>query len=217
MGNGLDLTAASNASGDSQLNLDIIADTYFQDAIASTTQVRYIISEERPNLQSYGKGEYSVSLDPLDGSKSAAVGIPPGAIFGVFKDAQQISDFNGKHIVMGGFFVFSINLELYFSLHGTATKGVWDADTNRWKFSALPAMPTKKMLTSNFDFAGPLSEIVLLGNVALRSNYLKRSKRSNVFIGKKQLLYDNKNMIITNLDEANQFLTRDYRTGWELS
>ena len=74
-----------------------------------------------------------------------------------------------------------------------------------------------KMLTSNFDFAGPLSEIVLLGNVALRSNYLKRSKRSNVFIGKKQLLYDNKNMIITNLDEANQFLTRDYRTGWELS
>ena len=74
-----------------------------------------------------------------------------------------------------------------------------------------------KMLTSNFDFAGPLSEIVLLGNVALRSNYLKRSKRSNVFIGKKQLLYDNKNMIITNLDEANQFLTRDYRSGWELS
>ena len=149
MGNGLDLTAASNASGDSQLNLDIIADTYFQDAIASTTQVRYIISEERPNLQSYGKGEYSVSLDPLDGYKSAAVGIPPGAIFGVFKDAQQISDFNGKHIVMGGFFVFSINLELYFSLHGTATKGVWDADINRWKFSALPAMPTKKMIAIN--------------------------------------------------------------------
>ncbi len=111
--------------------------------------MRYIVSEERPNLVAYGNGDYSVSLDPLDGSKSAAVGIPPGAIFGVFKDAQQISDFNGKHIVMGGFFVFSINLELYFSLHGTATKGVWDADANRWKFSALPAMPTKKMIATN--------------------------------------------------------------------
>ena len=73
-----------------------------------------------------------------------------------------------------------------------------------------------KNLTSNFDFAGPLSEIVLLGNAAIRSSLLKRSARSNVFIGKQQLLYDNKNMVITNLDKANQFLTRDYRSGWEI-
>ena len=73
-----------------------------------------------------------------------------------------------------------------------------------------------KMLTSNFDFAGPLTEIVLLGNVAIRSSYLKRSKRSSVFIGKKQLMYDSKKMIITNLEQANQFLTRNYREGWEL-
>ena len=73
-----------------------------------------------------------------------------------------------------------------------------------------------KMLTSNFDFAGPLTEIVLLGNVAIRSGYLKRSKRSSVFIGKKQLMYDSKKMIITNLEQANQFLTRNYREGWEL-
>jgi hypothetical protein len=74
-----------------------------------------------------------------------------------------------------------------------------------------------KMLTSNFDFAGPLSEIVLLGNVAIRSSLLKRSKRSNVFIGRKKLDYDNKKMQITNLDQANQFLTRDYREGWNLN
>jgi hypothetical protein len=71
-------------------------------------------------------------------------------------------------------------------------------------------------LTSNFDFAGPLSEIVLLGNAAIRSSLLKRSPRSNVFIGKKQLLYDSKNMVITNLDRANQYLTREYRSGWEI-
>ena len=71
-------------------------------------------------------------------------------------------------------------------------------------------------LTSNFDFAGPLSEIVLLGNVAIRSSLLKRSPRSSVLIGRKRLSYDNKNMIITNLDEANQFLTRNYRSGWEV-
>ena len=148
-GNGLDVTAVSNVSGDSQLTLDVLADSYFQDTLASNTQVRYIVSEERPNLVAYGNGDYSVSLDPLDGSKSAAVGIPPGAIFGVFKDAQDISDFNGQHIVMGGFFVFGINLEVYFSLHGAATTGVWDACTNSWTFRALPAMPTKKMIAIN--------------------------------------------------------------------
>jgi len=71
-------------------------------------------------------------------------------------------------------------------------------------------------LTSNFDFAGPLSEIVLLGNVAIRSSLLKRSPRSNVFIGRKRLSYDSTNMVITNLDQANQFLTREYRSGWEI-
>ena len=71
-------------------------------------------------------------------------------------------------------------------------------------------------LTSNFDFAGPLSEIVLLGNVAIRSSYIKRSPRSSVFIGKKRLLYDNKKMEVTNLDKANQFLTREYREGWRI-
>jgi len=71
-------------------------------------------------------------------------------------------------------------------------------------------------LTSNFDFAGPLSEIVLLGNVAIRSSLLTRSPRSSVFIGRKPLIYDNKKMEITNLEEANQFLTRNYRTGWEV-
>ena len=71
-------------------------------------------------------------------------------------------------------------------------------------------------LTSNFDFAGPLSEIVLLGNVAIRSSLLKRSPRSNVFIGRKRLSYDSTNMVITNLDQANQFLTREYRSGCEI-
>jgi hypothetical protein len=30
-------------------------------------------------------------------------------------------------------------------------------------------------------------------------------------------MYDSKKMIITNLDQANQFLTREYREGWELT
>ncbi len=62
---------------------------------------------------------------------------------------------------------------------------------------------------ANFDWAGPLAEAVLLGNVALRSQL-----REDLTLGK--LLWDSTNLKFTNLDEANQFLRRDYRAGWSL-
>ena len=37
-----------------------------------------------------------------------------------------------------------------------------------------------------------------------------------VWLGRKKLLWDAENMKITNLDDANQFVTRVYRKGWEL-
>ncbi len=39
---------------------------------------------------------------------------------------------------------------------------------------------------------------------------------SPVWLGRKKLLWDAENMKITNLDDANQFVTRVYRKGWEL-
>jgi predicted dehydrogenase len=75
----------------------------------------------------------------------------------------------------------------------------------------------KKELSSDFDIAGPLTEAVLMGNIAIRSYWLAEgkdaSKRDN-FTGRKRLLWDGKAMKITNFDLANQFVKRDYRTGW---
>ena len=56
---------------------------------------------------------------------------------------------------------------------------------------------------SNFNYAGPLSETILLGNIAIR------------MLGKK-ILWDPKAMKITNIPEANQYLQREYRDGWSL-
>ena len=36
------------------------------------------------------------------------------------------------------------------------------------------------------------------------------------WLGRKKLLWDAKNMKITNFDEANQFVKRQYRQGWTL-
>jgi len=62
---------------------------------------------------------------------------------------------------------------------------------------------------SNFDWAGPLTEVVLAGNIALkmeRQLYEKGLK----------LHYDGPNMKVTNLPEANKSIRDEYREGWSL-
>jgi predicted dehydrogenase len=59
-----------------------------------------------------------------------------------------------------------------------------------------------KAAYSNFDYAGPMTESVLLANVALRSE------------GK--IEWDAKKMRITNLPEANKYVTHKYRGDWKL-
>jgi predicted dehydrogenase len=62
---------------------------------------------------------------------------------------------------------------------------------------------------SKFDWAGPLAEVVLLGNVALRPQLREE-------LTLKKLEWDGPGLKITNLPEANQFLRREYRQGWSL-
>ena len=62
---------------------------------------------------------------------------------------------------------------------------------------------------SNFEWAGPLTEAVLLGNVALRLGL--REELTN-----KKLLWDPAGLKFTNSGKANQFLRREYRQGWTL-
>jgi predicted dehydrogenase len=72
----------------------------------------------------------------------------------------------------------------------------------------------KNELSSPFDYAGPLTETILMGNLALRSHYVKDT--NGKFQGRKKLLWDAPNMKITNFDDANQFVKRTYRQGWSL-
>jgi hypothetical protein len=56
---------------------------------------------------------------------------------------------------------------------------------------------------SNFDYSGPLTEMVLMGNLAVR-------------FPQKRLLWDGLNMKVTNDDVANAYVQREYREGWSL-
>jgi len=62
---------------------------------------------------------------------------------------------------------------------------------------------------SNFDWAGPLTEVVLLGNIAVRMSQKLYEKGLKLY-------YDGPNMRITNLPEANNYIRGEYREGWTL-
>ena len=60
------------------------------------------------------------------------------------------------------------------------------------------------MASSNFvDYGGALTEMVLLGMVAIRAKNQK-------------LKWDSKNLKFTNNDAANELLHINYRDGWHL-
>jgi predicted dehydrogenase len=74
----------------------------------------------------------------------------------------------------------------------------------------------KNECSSDFDYAGPLTESILMGNLALRSFDIRNKNGKNWdYPGRYiKLLWDGPNMKVTNFDEANQFVKREYRTGW---
>jgi hypothetical protein len=89
-----------------------------------------------------------------------------------------------------------------------------------WVEGAIAGYGSEKAnnLSSNFDIAGPLTESVLMGNLAIRSYDLQKKVGDDTeYPGRNiKLLWDGPNMKITNFDEANQFVKRTYRAGWSL-
>lgn len=66
----------------------------------------------------------------------------------------------------------------------------------------IAACKTGSETSCNFDYSGPITETMLLGNVAYRSG--------------SALEWDAAGMKITNAPEANNLLQREYRQGWTL-
>lgn len=79
-------------------------------------------------------------------------------------------------------------------------------------------------VSSPFSQAGPLTETLLMGNLAIRSYMYREEKTSQqpggqaggsfVFPGRKKLLWDGEAMKITNFEPANKFVRRSYAHGW---
>jgi predicted dehydrogenase len=64
----------------------------------------------------------------------------------------------------------------------------------------VDAIKNKTEACSPFEYASKLTEVMLLGVVSLRAG--------------RKILYDGPNMKVTNVPDANKYLSRQYRTGW---
>ena len=83
-------------------------------------------------------------------------------------------------------------------LKKTASEDKETLSNNIW----IEAFKNKRQSPGSFINAASVTETILLGAVALQAG--------------KKVEYDSAAMKITNLPEANKFLTREYRRGWEL-
>lgn len=78
--------------------------------------------------------------------------------------------------------------------------------------------------SSDFSRSGPLTEAVLMGNLAIRAfqhKTLKPGKKLGdwdpfTYPGRRKIQWDGANMRVTNYDKANDWVAGSYRKGWEL-
>ncbi|MDT0651448.1 Gfo/Idh/MocA family protein [Autumnicola edwardsiae] len=92
----------------------------------------------------------------------------------------------------------------------------------QWVEGAIAGYGNKKM-SSPFEIAGPLTETLLIANLALRGVDIRKPYQNDEgqtrynYPGRDiKMIWDADNMRVTNLDEANKFVKRDYRDGWSL-
>ncbi len=81
----------------------------------------------------------------------------------------------------------------------------------QWVEACLAGYGNKEV-SAPFEISGPLTEALLMANLAIRGY--------NVEVGDQfpgiKLIWDNDNMRVTNYDAVNEFVKREYRQGWKL-
>ena len=73
-------------------------------------------------------------------------------------------------------------------------------------------------LSSDFEVAGPLTEALLMSNLAIRGFDIRKPKATGTSFDYParyvELLWDNDAMKVTNVDDVNEFIKRNYREGF---
>jgi len=123
---------ASNAFGDRQLTVDVIADNLLWDLAKSSKYVYEASSEEEPEIvQTNSDGQYVLCWDPLDGSSIVDNNWAVGTIVGVWDKSTGLIGATGRDQVMSLVALYGPRTTVFITLDD----GVYEftlGDGNKW-------------------------------------------------------------------------------------
>ncbi|MDC0739370.1 class 1 fructose-bisphosphatase [Cognatishimia sp. SS12] len=102
----LGATEDTNVQGETQKQLDVIANDQFMLHCANTSRVAALVSEELDNVvwqkDAPKKGDYIVYFDPLDGSSNLELNISVGSIFSIVELEEDLSSTDDAAVLIAG-------------------------------------------------------------------------------------------------------------------
>jgi fructose-1,6-bisphosphatase I len=144
---GKNITDHVNTFGENQLQIDIWSSELFQRRLMETNLVRYFASEELAVPSENKTGEFTVVMDPIDGSSNAESDNLLGTIVGIYY--STVPPAKGRHLLASLYFLYGPYLELVLALKdgvreffpigegsGVSEKLVWDG-----RFARFPDHP----------------------------------------------------------------------------
>jgi hypothetical protein len=168
-------------------------DNNFSFPMASTVRFKYPANGNRPPVDLYwydGGMRPEIPLELINDNKE----LPEEGMMFVGDKGKILAGFNVQNpqIISG---------KKMDSLNENADKQNEDQKASHWLQLFVEACKSGKQYPGNFSEAEHLTEAINLYAVALRTN--------------RMLQYDAANLKITNVPDANKYLSREYRDGWD--
>jgi fructose-1,6-bisphosphatase I len=129
-------TLGTNADGDIQKALDVVADESFAEALA-LAPVRFLASEERESIEVVNPtGSLAVAIDPLDGSSNIDANVSIGTIFSIRKardDGPGSFLRPGREQIAAGYAIYGPQTMLVLSVGSGVATFILDPATDEFR------------------------------------------------------------------------------------
>lgn len=100
--------ASTNATGDTQLKLDVLSDEIITKKLSKLKCIKALVSEEKQSaLEINNSAKYIIAYDPLDGSSLVDVNFAVGSIFGIYEN-----ELKAQNLVASAYIVYGPRTEL---------------------------------------------------------------------------------------------------------
>lgn len=142
----------SNASGDIQKKLDVVANDIMIEDLIHSYACNILLSEENDEpiqVPAKCRGTYSVAFDPLDGSSNIDCNGPIGTIFSIAQNEKEEILLPGNRIVMAGYVLYGPSTEMVVAHNGKVNRFQLNSSGHYLHIGPIVLNGTKKIYSIN--------------------------------------------------------------------